>query len=797
MNLRDALISACRSSRLPLALLLLALSTVFLFGNDRGYFYRFMGNGMSVNHLAVAANRSPAHNFLGFHRQTLDAAGAPSYEVYNRFPIGGYLLIKLAILPFGDDSSAQLYAARLLMLLFFTATAVLAYLSLARLTAHRWMALTATLLAFSSPYCLYFNDIVTPEAWPDLFGIFLVFHGMITFVQEGRFRQLLGKTCLALLLGWHVYALLLPFVVLGLAGALVRAVRSGGGISAWGHLPRVTASLLRSRYLTLGVVALLFGTAVLSFNFANEYVALNGETDLTNLPSFRSMLKRTGQREDFTAFYAKWLAWPYFPKTQFYRIAGMSLPFAFTEHDVLDPSPGTPLGLQHVIGIVVSGTCLIGLAFVRHQILWATLVLSGFCWALPMRHMTSPPFHNSESLVYIGLPLVFFSLVLLFIHRLSRSHLSVVVGLSAAALLVFVLSNFQMSRGGYYTVEDAGIRFQKDVMTDFDVIRKMTAGNVVAMPTSLTYMRYALTGTVLLFEPGRLADFVISRSRHESAALLTPDNRRVFLYRHDGYERHIEHMLGTTPLIHAHYRQHIVDVYLYDGYLYYVRRHPRNVVALLDWHVPVVGEPVQATLSSPLRDTRPWQWERGSDRDGWTTVRSKLSDGSHRYVPTAADLGSRLRAHVEYLDSEGQWVTARTDSSPPVVAPGTGQRAQRRLPPGHAKFFLHVIPVDVSDLPNRRKPWQFDNLDFYFREYPPYRARAIAVRELPAYDIAGIRTGQFTKEANHYHTLWAGEVSFDEAPSRNRHIPAPSRGGQWLYRNSVIDGLEKKNPDGA
>ena len=110
-----------------------------------------------------------------------------------------------------------------------------------------------------------------------------------------------------------------------------------------------------------------------------------------------------------------------------------------------------------------------------------------------MRHVTSPPFHNFEGLVYIGLPLFFFSLVLLFIHRLSGRRL--VLGLSVAALLVFVLSNFQMSRGGYYAVEDAGSRYWKDVMTDFDVIRKMTAGNVVAMPTSLTYMRYALTGT--------------------------------------------------------------------------------------------------------------------------------------------------------------------------------------------------------------------------------------------------------------------------------------------------------------
>ena len=141
----------------------------------------------------MAANLSPAHNFLGFRRQTLDAAGAPTYVVYNRFPIGGYLLIKLAILPFADDSSAQLYAARLLMLLCFTATAVLAYLSLARLTAHRWMALTATILAFSSAYCLYYNNMVETSVWPDLFGIFLVFHGMVLFVQEGAFPTTAGE----------------------------------------------------------------------------------------------------------------------------------------------------------------------------------------------------------------------------------------------------------------------------------------------------------------------------------------------------------------------------------------------------------------------------------------------------------------------------------------------------------------------------------------------------------------------------------------------------------------------------
>ena len=656
-------LSASLLPALPLLLLLLALSTLFLFGSDRGHLYQPGIDGMGANHLAIAANLSPAHNFLGFFRQTLDADGTPTYDVYNRFPIGGYLLIKLAILPFGDDLSAQLYAARLLMLLFFAAAAVLAYLSLARLTAHRWIALTSTLLACASSYCLYYNDVVATEVWPDLFGVFLVFHGMVLFVQEGRFRQLLVKTCLALLLGWHVYALLLPFVVLGLAGALVKAVREGGGISSLGQLTRVTALLLRSRYLVLGVVALLFGTAVLSVNFANEYFALNRATGLTDLPSVRSMLKRTGQNEDVNALHAKWLAWPYFPKTQFYRIAGMSLPFAFTEHDVRDPSSGTPLGLPHVPGIVVSGTCLIGLAFVRHQILWATLVLSGFCWALLMRHSGAPPYHNFESLIYIGLPLVFFSLVLLSLHRLSGRRL--ILGLSVAALPVFVLSGIQMS----HTAEYAESRFQKDVMTDFDVIRKMTVGKVVAMPTNIGYMRYALTGTILLFpdQKSRFADFVISRRRHHDAALLTPDNRRVFLYPRSRYESTIDAIIKAVgePLIHAEYREHAIDVYLSDNRLYYVR--------------------------SPTGDAQ---------------------------SPTS-----------------------------------------RRDP----RFFLHVIPVDVNDLSARRKQWKFDNLDFNFSDFRvPHGKRAIAVRELPPYDVARIRTGQFTKEDSQWKHLWEAEVSFEE-----------------------------------
>ena len=208
--------------------LLLALSTVFIFSSDlRSHLERSHSHSiLTYRKMSIAANLSLDHNFLMFFRQTRNADGAVSYEPYNRHPIGGHVLIALAILPFGDDLAAQFYAAKTLMLLCFAATALLAYLCLCRLTHHPWIAATATLLAFSSSYCLFYSDLVHDETGIDLLGVMMTFHGMVIFLCEGRFRQLLVKTCAALLIGWHVYALLLPFIALGLVRECRRAAFS-------------------------------------------------------------------------------------------------------------------------------------------------------------------------------------------------------------------------------------------------------------------------------------------------------------------------------------------------------------------------------------------------------------------------------------------------------------------------------------------------------------------------------------------------------------------------------------------
>ena len=73
-----------------------------------------------------------------------------------------------------------------------------------------------------------------------------------------------------------------------------------------------------------------------------------------------------------------------------------------------------------------------------------------------------------------------------------------------------------------------------------------------------------------------------------------------------------------------------------------------------------------------------------------------------------------------------------------------------------AKFFLHIIPHDVQDLPNDRKPHGFDNLDFHFFDNGVrFNGKCIVSVARPEYDIRHIQTGQFIYG---YDTFWKDEI---------------------------------------
>ena len=670
-----------------LLLLLAALATLFLPNPDRGLFHRpGLHNAMTANYLMVAANLSPERRFAGIERLTLDEHGAPSYYPYNRFPPGGYLLLKLVISPFLEDLEARVYAARMLMLLFFAGTAILAWLALARLTANPWVALTAVFLAFSSYYCLHYSDLVATEAWPDLFGVMLTFHGMVVFAQEGRFRQLLVKACLALLLGWHVLGLLLPFVVLGLAQALV-SPPSNATPRPFSPLRR----LARSRHLLLGLATLGFALAVLSFNLANEHVLFKGAKSLSELPSVHSMRYRTGLDEEFNAVYASDLAWPEFLEAQFVHIGRLFLSAILLGADADAASRDVaPRNWLLLCGIIVFCACLLGLAFTRHKSLWAVLTLFGFCWTLPMRH--SAAFHEHEVLFYIGIPLTLFSLLLQRALRIANNRFA--LGMALVAGAAFVVSGAKIARAGLDAAE-AG--FQREVLADFETIRKLTKGKSIVVPPEMRYMKrsevkrladwrltwHNLTDRVILtsshFEQRKFGDVLLGPVRFDGPALLTPKNRWAFLYDRSAYDEQIERLIEAF------------------------------------------GEPVARVFHG--------------------------------------DKGKELLYELRRRDKQLMYVVRDARGAAPPFALCSWRSCGGQVL--HSRFLLRVTPVDANDLPLANRRGDSQQMDFLFRERTLLdgKGRVLAVRPLPDYPIARIRTGRFDAEGG---LLWEAEVSFEE-----------------------------------
>ena len=793
----DRLKPALQSAWLPLALLLLALSTVFIFGGDRGDFYRPAGqlpfgcrdaicdgrfhppagahNWMSSEHLTIAVNLSPEHGFQRFAIRFVDENGAVRYTPYNRFPIGGYVSMKLATLPVSGNPSAQITAARVLMLLFFSGAALLAYLSLCRLTSNRCIALTATLLGFSSYYMLYYNDMTANEGMVDLFGVMLAFHGMVVFMQEGRFRQLLVKTCIALLLGWHVLALLLPFVIFGLASEILRASSAAAASTLLVMSSSVIAStLLRSRFLLLGVVALLLGLATLTFNFAMDYIALDGETTLTELPVFDSILRRTSIDQG---------SWPWIPflDGQFRSIFRMFIPYALLGGG---DATQTPLWLPErwgvVLGIALAAASMIGSVFVRPRILFATLASFGFFWALPMRQTTA--LHDFEAVYYIGLPLVFFTMALLLARRLTGRD-GVIAAASVAALLLFAASSFQMSRVAYSAeAAQATSATKRDLLA----IRELTKGEIVTTLglRGIQRLSYHVSehaphyymNSILM--DGRIppADrkFVLMRHRIDIDALLTPQNQYLFLYDTASlmawYRSTYRSVASTAPLAREEF-----DVYLIDGTVYYLKEpcEGSDLAVRLFLHVfPEDLDDLPVDHKQYGFDNLDFHfYDRGVLFDGKCLASVDLPQydiAGFRTGQVRADNGQEWTvAHVvqgpklisEYRSIVSHEPIARSEFD--LYVDG-GKLYYVKEPCGSDDvqdgFFLHVVPADLDDLPEARREYGFDNLDFGFDvRGVQFDGKCVASIGLPQYAIARITTGQF----DGVDRIWEAEIDLD------------------------------------
>ena len=74
-----------------------------------------------------------------------------------------------------------------------------------------------------------------------------------------------------------------------------------------------------------------------------------------------------------------------------------------------------------------------------------------------------------------------------------------------------------------------------------------------------------------------------------------------------------------------------------------------------------------------------------------------------------------------------------------------------------ARFFLHIVPERLGDLPEARRELGFDNLDFrFFLNGAWFDGQCAARVKLPSYPIASVRTGQFVGGAGE---IWSAEFA--------------------------------------
>ena len=525
-----------RDGAAPLALLLCTLASLFLFGPDRNLFLGkdhqsvhsalTHAESMTYDHLLDAMSMSPRHYFVSARSFVVDADGdvAPGDYVYNRFPVGGRLLLHLATLPF-DDPWRKVRAARILMIVFFLGAATLAYFALTALAVDRWTAAAATLLAFGSGHHFAYHDMVATQGVVDLFGVMLVFHGMAVFAGA-RLGQLLAKTCVALLLGWHVYGLLLPFVAFGIALGVARA--------DWSRV---------FRHVALGATALAVGACVLAFNLVGEFLALGGNTPWVELPMVRSALFRTGlwptRWGDVSlspsplpsiggwTFDALW--------AQLGRVGEASLPHALTSGFRAAFNNAAVVFVLGCAGLAATLAAVgLGVTAKRGRVALISVALAGWCWALPMRNAVHPDQFEFEALFHVGVPLVLYALALAGIRKRARLK-ALAPGAAALACVCFVCSGVVMALERHASVD-----FEREAALRADIgeIRELAPeGTALHVPRANAPLHWKYRAPVLLagrpFDPG--AGLVAALATPDPRAL-TPGNQLVFLFGRADYE---------------------------------------------------------------------------------------------------------------------------------------------------------------------------------------------------------------------------------------------------------------------
>lgn len=521
---------------IPEVVLALGLIFFFCYPVDNQNFHRTTYlNYVSAHGFAVAQHLSPDEGFLMYNRKNVERDGTISYWPYNRFCITPFALIRFVSAPFDGKIAAQIVASRLLMRLFLVLAALYAWLALVRLFGKKEASTVAVLLALSSATLLHFSEMVFNDL-PALFGMTLLFHGMVVYEQEERFRQLALKSAIALLMAWQCYAVLMPYTIIRIA-LRFRELRS----------PKALLHPLAA--LAVGMV--LLGVLILVVNFAQEAAAMG--KPLFELPSVQSMLYRVGladnPRYDIDKHY---VAWPFFLKQELHRMGEMGTPewwlrlrnewlvadgtfyrwFGPAAHSIL-------YGWKCLLGVAGFAIGSLALKGTKQKTALLAFLLSGVVWSFPMRHFVA--IHPFQAMFYFSVPLLAYTVIS---DRIESRFPRIGRLLLPMALVTVLCSVIQVHAA---TAGAADFGKWNRLTEDAQAIYDMTQDNCVVFldiaPREVLQSEHApaayLPHCMFTLYPER-ATFVVTEHRPAEADNLTPANRLLFLTMAKSFEKAAE-----------------------------------------------------------------------------------------------------------------------------------------------------------------------------------------------------------------------------------------------------------------
>lgn len=460
---------------------------------------------VSSHTLAIIAHATPENGFVGYALATLDQDGKPGYEYFDRYPV--YFSAGMhALLSWKPRLTTQIFLAKQAMNGIFLLTVGAAYFLLRRFSLSTMPALAATILAFSSPYLIFYKDMVHYDQ-PALLGMLLLMLAIAEFKRGRRRYVVYLAAVLAVSLGRGYASLAVLFVWLGVdtLEVLARKISAREKASAM-----VALAALHSFLIGAGWAALNLGYNI-SVAAAKTGVAPL-QTDIVG-----SAVNRLALSQEFNDSYASLLGWSRFASDEVVRIVRWSFPVWEYEGSVL------------VSSLIVAGAVIVILVWgrsmdrARRQLL-SILALSGPLWIVGMRNLTA--MHDYTAMYFIGIPLAFYGALAHFL-RLPRAGWVLAVVLS---LSVFAVRN-DMIQDLHREIGDPMRAYTYDYMAIRE--RLPSEGQSIHLVEGIPYGPFAfgffLPGHRLA--PAEYASYIVASDPDLLPDNLTRMNSRVFLYK--------------------------------------------------------------------------------------------------------------------------------------------------------------------------------------------------------------------------------------------------------------------------